>query len=381
MLSVHSGEAVSGWKNFLTTLRAVKIGGPEVKIGMWTTTTCILLSVAAVACAQGPANAGDQAVAKIGDEVITASELEALAGSSLVALRQQIYDAQVSKLEAEIFQRLVQQAAAAEGMSEGEYLRKRIDEMVDEPDEGEIVKLMSQYRSQLSGDDLQARAQIVQALTQREKQQRSQELRQVLFAEAGVEILLEPPRVEVAIADGTPSRGPVDAPIVMIEYTDFQCPFCTRIQPVLDALMKRYDGQIRHVFKNLPLPMHKEAQLAGAASLCAQDQGKFWEYRDWLFANQRTLSRDSMVAKAGDFGMDSEVFTACIDKGTYLAVVRADMAEANGFGITGTPGFLINGRVLTGAQPIEEFEVIIDSELKRRGIDIPPKQAAAEAAK
>jgi len=351
-----------------------------VKIGTWTTTACILLSVAAVACAQGPAIAGDPVVAKLGDEVITASELETLAGSSLVALRQQIYDTQVSRLEAEIFQRLVLQVAAAEGMTEGEYLRKRIDEMVGEPDEGEIVKLMSQYRSQLSGDDVQARAQIVQALTQREKQQRSKELRQVLFAEAGVEILLEPPRVEVAIADGTPARGPVDAPIVMIEYTDFQCPFCTRIQPTLDALMKRYDGQIRHVFKNLPLPMHAEAQLAGAASLCAQDQGKFWEYRDWLFTNQRTLSRDSMVAQAGEFGMDVEVFTACIDKGTYLTVVRADMAEANGFGITGTPGFLINGRVLTGAQPIEDFEAIIDSELKRRGIDIPPKQAAAEAA-
>ena len=350
-----------------------------MKIGMWTTTASILLSVAAVACAQGPVTADDPEVAKFGDQVITASELETLAGSSLVALRQQIYDTQVSKLEAEINQRLVQQAAAAEGLTEGEYLRKRIDAMVGEPDEVEIAKLMSQYRSQLADDDVQARAQIIQALVQREKQQRSQELRKVLFAEAGVEILLVPPRVEVAIADGTPARGPEDAPIVMIEYTDFQCPFCTRVQPTLDALMKRYDGQIRHVFKNLPLPMHAEAQLAGAASLCAQDQGKFWEYHDWLFANQRTLNRDSMVAKAGEFGMDVEVFTGCIDRGTYLATVRADMAEANSFGITGTPGFLINGRVLTGAQPIEQFEAIIDQELERRGIDVPPKQAAAEA--
>jgi protein-disulfide isomerase len=361
--------------------QADKIGGPEVKIGLWTTMGCILLTVAAVACAQGPANADDPAVAKIGEEVITASELEVLTGSSLVALRQQIYDTQVSKLEAEIYLRLVQKAAAAEGMTEGEYLRKRIDEMVAEPDEGEIVKLMSQYRSQLAADDLQARAQVVQVLSQREKQQRSQDLRQVLFAEAGVEILLEPPRVEVAVADGTPFRGPIDAPIVLIEYTDFQCPFCTRVQPTLDELMKRYEGQIRHVFKNLPLPMHKEAQLAGVASLCAQDQGKFWEYHDWLFANQRTLSRESMVAQAGVMGMDAEVFTSCIDRGAYLAVVRADMAEANSFGITGTPGFLINGRVLTGSQPIEDFEAIIDSELERRGIAVPSKQAAAEATK
>ena len=350
-----------------------------MKIGLRTTMGCALLIVAAVACAQGPAKADDPVVAKIGDEVITASELEALTGSSLVALRQQIYDAQVSKLEAEIYMRLVQKAASAAGMTEGEYLRSRIEEMVGEPDEGEIVKLMSQFRSQLAGDDLQARAQIVQALVQRERQQRSQDLRQMLFAEAGVEILLEPPRVEVAVADGTPFRGPVDAPIVLIEYTDFQCPFCTRVQPTLNELMNRYEGKIRHVFKNLPLPMHAQAQLAGAASLCAQDQGKFWEYRDWLFANQRTLSRDSMVAQAGAFGMDTEVFSTCIDRGAYLDVVRADMAEANSFGITGTPAFLINGRVLTGAVPIEDFEAIIDSELERRGIVVPPKQAANEA--
>lgn len=350
-----------------------------MKIGMWTTTACFLLLSAAVACAQAPVNADDPAVAKVGDEVITASELETLAASSLVSLRQQIYDTQVKKLEGEIYMRLVRKAAAAQEMTEGEYLRSRIDEMVAEPDEGEIVKLMSQYRSQLAEDDVQARAQIVQALKQREKQQRSQDLRQVLFAEAGVEILLEPPRVEVAIADGTPFRGPADAPIVLIEYTDFQCPYCTRVQPTLDALMKRYDGQVRHVFKHLPLPMHKEAQLAGAASLCAQDQGKFWEYHDWLFANQRTLSRDSMVAQSGELGMDSEVFATCLDQGKYNATVRTDMAEANSFGITGTPGFLINGRVLTGAQPIENFEAIIDSELTRRGIDVPPKQAAAEA--
>ena len=365
--------------SFLKTHRAVKIGGPEVKIGLWTSVGCALLVVAAVACAQSQADAGDPAVAKIGDEVITESELEALTGPSLVSLRQQIYDTQVSKLEDEIYKRLVLKAAAAAGVTEGEYLRARIDEMVGEPGEGEIVKLMSQFRSQLAEDDLQARAQIIQALKQREKQQRSQEVRYALFEEAGVEILIQPPRVKVAVADGTPFRGPVDAPIVMIEYTDFQCPFCTRVQPTLDALMKRYDGKIRHVFKNLPLPMHAEAQLAGAASLCAQDQGKFWAYHDWLFANQRTLSRDSMVAQASAIGMDGEVFTACIDSGTYLATVRADMTEANSFGITGTPGFLINGRVLTGAQPPEEFEAIIDSELGRLGIDVPSKQAAAGA--
>ena len=348
-----------------------------MKIGIWATLSCVLLTVASVACAQAPANTEDAVVAKMGDEVITASELEQLAGPSLVSLRQQIYQAQVARLQAEIYQRLVAEAAAAEGISEAEYRRKRIDGLVGEPDEGEIVKLMTQFRSQLAEDDLQARTQVVQALKQREMQRLSQELQQILFAENDVEILLTPPRVEIDIPDGTPTRGPSDAPVVIVEYTDYQCPFCNRVQPTLDALMKRYEGKIYHVFKNLPLPNHPQAPLAGEASLCAQDQDKFWEFHDWLFANQRTMNRESMVAAAGELGMDVDTFTGCIDQKTHAGQVRADTAQARSFGITGTPGFLINGRVVTGAQPIEEFEAIIDDELTRRGIEVPPKHPVA----
>jgi protein-disulfide isomerase len=312
-------------------------------------------------------------VATFGDQVITESELETMAGPSLVALRQQIYMAKVSQLEAEIYQRLVRDAAAAEGVSEGEYRRKRIDEMVGEPDEGEIVKLMSQFRAQLAEDDLQARAQVEAALRQREMQRLSAELKEVLFAEAGVKILLSPPRVEVSIPDGTPSRGPSDAPIVMVEYTDYQCPFCNRVQPTLDALLERYQGKVLHVFKHLPLPNHPQAQLAGEASMCANDQGKFWQYHDWLFANQRTMNRDTMVVAAGELGIDGEAFTACIDSGAHRARVQADMNEARSFGITGTPGFLVNGRVISGAQPLSEFETVFNEELARKGIEIPPR--------
>ncbi len=352
-----------------------------MKIGLWTLVVCVALTVAAVACAQEPSaevTAEDPVVATYGDQKITQSELEGLTGPSLVALRQQIYKAQVAQLEAEIFSRLVRDAAAAEGVTEAEYRRMKIDELVGEPDEGEIVKLMSQFRARLPEDDAEARKQIVLALQQRDKQRLSADLQKVLFAEAGVVILLSPPRVEVTIAEGTPERGAKDAPIVLVEYTDYQCPFCKRVQPTLVALTERYPGQIRHVFKNLPLPNHPQAQLAGEASLCAQDQGKFWELHDWLFANQRTMNRESILAAAGELGMDGEAFTACVDQGTHSARVRADMTEARSFGITGTPGFLINGRIVSGAQPIEEFERIIDQELASKGIEVPPKQQATE---
>jgi protein-disulfide isomerase len=333
-----------------------------------------------MACAQETKSAGDPAVARFGDQVITESELEQMIGPSLASLRQQIYDTKVAGLEEEIFLRLVQKAAAAEGVTESEYMKIHIDQQAGEPEEGEVVKLMSQYRSRLAEDDAQAREQVVQALKQREQQSLTEDLRKKLFAEAGVKILLDPPRVAFTFDESSPSRGPADAPVVLVEYTDYQCPYCTRIQPTLDELMERYDGKLVHVFKNLPLPMHAQAQLAASAALCAQDQGKFWELHDWLFANQRSLSRESIVEAAGNLGMDTEVFASCIDQGKYAERVKAETAEAQSYGITGTPGFLINGRVITGARPIEMFESVIDDELARLGVELPPKKAAAEAA-
>ncbi len=337
---------------------------------------CALMTLAVVACAQqaAPPTAGDDVVVRIGDEVITSAEVESMVGPSLVKLRQEIYNTTVGELNAQIFERLVTEKATAEGLTREEYLAKNVDGKMTEPDEGEIVKVMSMYRARLAQDDAQAREQVVQALQQQQQAKLIEALRDELFAEAGVVILLQPPRAVVAIPEGTPSRGPVSAPIVLVEYTDYQCPYCSRAQPTIDAVMERYDGQVRHVFKNLPLPMHQQAQLAGEAALCAQDQGKFWEFHDWLFENQRTMNRESMITEAGELGMNADLFTACISDGTYQAKVDADMKEARGFGITGTPGFMINGRVLTGAQPLEAFEAIIDEELTLKGIEIPPKK-------
>jgi protein-disulfide isomerase len=352
---------------------------------MGTLAGCALIAAASVACAQqpdaAPVASQSEVVAKIGDEVITSAELEAMVGPSLVKLRQDIYDATVAQLKQQIFDRLVDEQAAAAGLSRAEYLQQEVDAKVGEIDEGEIVKVMSMYRSRLPQDDAQARAQVVQALTQQQTAVRQAALMERLFAEADVEILLEPPRVQIAVTEGTPSRGPASAPVVMVEYTDYQCPYCARVQPTLDQLMERYEGKLRHVFKNLPLPMHAEAQLAGEAALCAGDQDKYWELHDWMFANQRSINRDSMLAEAAELGMDTERFAACIDRGTYTEQVDADMREARSFGITGTPGFLINGRVLTGAQPIENFEAIIDEELRRRGIEVPAKEAPEDAPK
>ena len=349
----------------------------------WMTMGCVLSIVAVVACAQAPAaaqvDADDAVVARIGEDVITASELETMVGPSLVKLRQQIFDAKLAGLQNQIFDRLVVEAATEEGLTRADYMKKYVTDKVGEPDEDQILQLMTQYRARLAPDDEQARQQVIQALSQQEQMRLQNQLREELFAKNDVVILLSPPRVEVALGEGTPMRGSRTAPIVLVEYTDFQCPYCTRIQPTINALMERYGDQVLHVFKNLPLPMHAQAQLAGEAALCAQDQGKFWEFHDWLFANQRSLSQETMVAQAGVLEMDTELFTACIDQKTYTNKVKDDMKEARSFGFTGTPGFLINGRAVTGAQPLETFEAIIDEELTMKGLPVPEKEVPEAA--
>jgi protein-disulfide isomerase len=188
-------------------------------------------------------------------------------------------------------------------------------------------------------------------------------------------------RFEAKVAADDPARGgPSDAPVILIEYTDFHCPFCGRVQPTLEQIRQRYGDSVRHVFKQLPLPMHPQARLSAGASLCANAQGKFWEMHDWLFANKDRVARDALVAEATALGLDVEAFAACLDNDTFSARIDQDISEARSFGITGTPGFLINGIAVRGAMPLEEFTRTIDSELRRKGLPVPAATAPAAGA-
>ena len=177
-------------------------------------------------------------------------------------------------------------------------------------------------------------------------------------------MLLAPPRLAVSAGDD-PSRGPADAPIRIVEFSDFQCPFCARATPVLKQVEERYAGKLRRVFRDLPLTsIHKEAAGAAEAGSCANEQGKFWELHDALFAENANLLPAEIKRTAARLGIDSEAFAACLDSGRHRAEWQQDAAEAAGYGLTGTPAFFVNGRLLSGAQPLEAFAKVIDEELE-----------------
>jgi protein-disulfide isomerase len=161
-------------------------------------------------------------------------------------------------------------------------------------------------------------------------------------------------------------KGLETAPITIVEYSDFQCPFCSRVVPTLDKLYKAYPDKIRIIFKQMPLSFHKDARPAAKAALAAGRQGKFWEMHDLLFVNNTALTEANFLAWAKQLGLDLEQFKKDLADQTLEVQIAADEKEAQGFGISGTPSFVINGTKYVGAYPYEKFEQIIKAELEKK---------------
>lgn len=174
------------------------------------------------------------------------------------------------------------------------------------------------------------------------------------------------PRLEVS-TDDDPSLGPVDAPVVMIEFSDFNCPYCRKFhQETFSVLMKKYEGQIHFVYRDFPVVGGGQiGALAAQAANCAAEQGDYWAYHDVLFSGKYNLDRTGFLNYAAELGMDETVLSECLDSGRYQAEVESDLRYGVDLGVTGTPTFFINGIPLVGAQPLSNFAQVIDSELAR----------------
>jgi len=170
-------------------------------------------------------------------------------------------------------------------------------------------------------------------------------------------------KYEVTVSDVDPARGAPDAPITIVEFSDFKCPYCKRfVTETLEPLMADFEGTVKLVFRDYPI-LGQDSILSALAGGCANDQGKFWEFHDLMFANQTALNRDTFLQYATDLDMDVETFTKCFDERQHLTQIQADYVYAQSLGVAGAPSFFINGRFISGAQPYQIFADTINQEL------------------
>ncbi len=317
-----------------------------------------------------PAADPNAPVAKIGTEVISAKELEDFAKGDLKKLdaqyQEQLYQTKRQALDAIIMKRLVDAKAKAAGKSPEEFVQGEVMARVPPTTDAEVQQVYDAAKAQ--GRDLPPIAQVKETIVRYVQQQKAQASAQAYYdklkADAKVEILLPPyraPRQQVE-AKG-PSRGPATAPITIVEFSDFECPYCSRAEETVSEVMRVYGDKIRVVYRDLPLPNHKNAPKAAEAAHCAGEQGKYWEMHAKLFANQRALEVPALKGYAKDLKLDQAKFDKCLDSGATAAIVEESRKVGNEAGVNGTPAFFVNGILISGAQPFDAFKEVIDVEL------------------
>jgi protein-disulfide isomerase len=310
-------------------------------------------------------------VAKYEGGTITSGELDELVKKDLQKLdnehQQRRYELRKAGLDALIAKRLVDSKAKAAGVTPEQLVQREVSDQLPQPTEEEMKGLYDQAKAQ--GQPLPPYEQVKPDIERYLQSQRGQGAMRAYYdklrADAKVEVLLppyQPPRVAVA-AEG-PSKGPKDAKVTIVEFSDFECPYCTRAEETVKQVMQKYEGKVRVVYRDFPLPFHANAVKAAEAARCAGDQGKYWEMHEKLFANQKALDVASLKGYAKELGVDQAKFDACLDAGEKAKLVEADKKAGEDAGVTGTPAFFVNGVPLSGAQPLEAFEQVIEAELK-----------------
>lgn len=305
-------------------------------------------------------------VAQVHGEQITLDEVDERIAGTLADLRQKTYDARRDALDELLARRLVDAEATRRGLDPDELLRTEVDAKVPPPTRAEIDALYEMNKARFAGQPRErAVARLEQLLAQRAWAERRNAFVAALRAEAGVEIRLAPPRTEIAIPASAPVLGPADAPVTVVEFTDYQCPFCKQAQSTVEALLERYAGKLRLVYQDLPLDIHAQAFQASRAARCAGEQQRFWEFHRDLLMGPGDFSDADLKRRAAGLALDQAAFAECLASERHSDAIQASLDAASRVGVQATPTFFINGRRLSGAQPLEEFVTIIDEELAR----------------
>ncbi len=317
--------------------------------------------------------ADDDVVARVGDIEVTFGELEAAwrdnDAASRLRMLQELYETRRRALDILLGDKLIEREASSRGVTRDELLITELPSRTLEITEEEIQLLWDRNKDRFPDQTLEdLRPEIVAAIEQQRPIQALHAYTNELREAAGdVVVLLEPHRESIEALPEDPARGPADAPVEIVEFSDFDCPYCQRATETIELLLEEFAGQIRFVYKDYPLPTHPDAFKAAEAGNCAHEQDRFWELHDTMFANQGALSVEELHAYAENLGLDTDAFAECLDSGRHTATVERDMTIGDGYGVSSTPTLFLNGRPVLGAAPYDTFAEIVREEIAAAG--------------
>lgn len=323
----------------------------------------VLLASTTVFAAETASTSASAVVGKVGNVVFTQEQMEKELKTSLYDLEKRIYQMKKKWIQGQARNVLFDEAAKKAGLSRADWEQKEIGKYVTGPSEAELAESMKKYGADKAepAQQAQMRQQLSNHLMGLKRQAREEEVYKSLSKASPVMINLPKPAVaalEIPVLPDDPIKGPKNAPITMIEYTDFQCPYCKMAQGTIEKLEQNYKGKLRLISRQYPLPMHSRAKPASEAALCARDQGKFWQYRELVFKADQLEDTD-LHAIAKKVGLNQKKFEACYASHKYSAEIDAGMRQGQKLGVSGTPTFFINGQTIVGGN-YEDFKEVFD---------------------
>ena len=334
-----------------------------------------LMSFAISAMAQIPS--ASRTAALVNGEAITEAQVSAAAATDLATLEAKKAESpgtyerdklviMHAALDSIIEDKLVAAEAARDRVTKEQVIYSEIESNVPTPSPEEVEAFYQANKSQITIPHDQAIPRVKQYMMDQARKHYRDAMVYMLKKQFPVKILLDPVRTNIATA-GYPSQGPDTAAVTIVEFWDFQCPFCGGLFPTLKAIEKAYPDKVRLVYRQFPLTsIHPFAQKAAEASLCANDQKRFWEFHDSMFSDQMHLTVDDLKKRAVDLKLNTTEFNSCLDTGAKVSAVKKDIEEGTKAGANSTPSMFINGRFLSGNQPYADIREIIEDELQRQ---------------
>lgn len=310
--------------------------------------------------------APDEVVARVAGKPITMAELDRRAAGGLERVRYEEYEVRRQVLEQLVTERILEAEAASRGLTKEAYLKAEIEDKVTAPSREDVTALYDQHRARFGGRALEdVYDDLARALKERRRGEHEAILRHELRSQTKVAILLKEPRTNVAIPAEAPSLGPATAPVTVVEFLDYQCPYCHKVQGIVDDMLTQYEGKLRFVHREFLLGSPR-AMPAARAARCAGDQKRFWEYHRRLLTEGGDRSDADLQKRAVAIGLDGSTFATCLASERHDATIRRSVEQGTELGVSGTPTFFINGRRLVGVRSLQEFREVIDAELKEK---------------